>query len=733
MVMLLLVLSVFGSDYMQPGPKSKDKPFNPPTRHTLNQLTRPDTVDYVFSIPPMNLLMSYYDYMIGSYNDLPLCLEPLSAYSGYFLAFHGQRTASGQRRVFSGYIQSNGTLGHLNEITVTQNREGYPGIDIDPVSGKPIYAWHAQIDADEDLEVQMAWDIFLEGASGIMTDPVTIINNPTTVTPPGGTATTDNEFIWPTVQIGPSPTAGMRRIYVLCRNNTTHVTNPSENPKIAYADVDSSTLEIGTSTALTWNYISIPLMDSWNHDPAIWRRPFFAFTVGDDGRLYYLGYHFAVVLATDDEIFEPDLDAFVCDNYGQGTWQRITAPSRYNLYNPKTDFGSGVGYLQIPQDQVPPSPVPDDSVFCEITNSSHLNAAYDVINDKIHLPGMWATFYRGSEEGDISTYWFLVSQAMKDLVFDVNTNTFAIREIYPIAGTPTDTLKWMPWDQDGDWLPDDYYDDDPQSASYGDPVFYAAGWPFPYWDETVSEDGLYFHYTNTKITPPNAEGMMAAVWQDTYRSRLFNSYPADFPELAAFADTPEIFISCSEDFGVHWTEPISLNKVETPQLANMKPMWVYPADKMIYTGTVNGRKTGKLGLMFYDDLSWGAFYIDPPHGQNSGGYVRFMELAMTYPVANEEEIAPPAISYLRQNYPNPFNPETTISFVLPQKGFADLGIYNVKGQLVKTLVSSLLPGGEQKYVWNGTDDQGRKVASGLYFYKLTAYGHTETRKMMLLK
>ncbi len=721
---LLLLISVVYADYMLPGPLSKDKPVRETRLPRLTQPARMETLQYSFSIAPINLLMSYYDYMIGSYNDLPVCLEPNPTYGGYFLTFHGQRTATGTRRVFTSYITNAGTIGHVNEVTNVQNREGYPGIAIDNVSGKPIYAWHANTDADASLEVQLAWDVFLEGASNIMTDPITVINNPITITPPVGTATTDNEFIWPTVQIGPSPLAGMRRVYVLARNTISHVTNPSENPYIAYTDISNDILEVGNPAVLTWNYITIPEMNAWNHDTVVWRRPFFAFTVGDDGKIYYVGYHFAVNNAASTDIYEPDLDAFVCDNYGQGTWQRFTGRSRMNNYNPKDNFGNGIGILQIPEG----TPVPNDSVFCDITNSSHLNAVYDDLNNKIYLPGIWAYQYRGLENGEITTYWYPTSQSMNELVYDVATHAFSIREIYPIAGTPTDTLRWAPWDRNGDWITDEYEEDN-TSTYYGDPNFYAAGWPFPYWDETAHSDAMYFHYSNTKITEPNEHGQMAAVWQDCYRSRLYNTYPSDFPELVQFADTPEIYVSFSNNYGMNWSEPLSLNKVETTQLAGMKPMWVYPADKVIYTGPLSG----KLGILFYDDLSWGSYQQDSPIGQNNGGYVRFMELSLGLVGNPDEPVTPPAVTMLRQNYPNPFNPETTISFTLSHKGKAELGVYNVKGELVRNLSGGMLPSGEHKVTWNGTDATGNRVASGIYFYKLNVEGKVETRKMMLMK
>ncbi len=723
LALIVFVSVIFAEDYMLPGPqmnltavREKEKSIQP---------TRTDTLIVTFSVNPLNLLLSYYDYMIGGYNDLPMSVQPDPTYGGYFLTFHGKRTATGQRRAFYSYISDNGVIENMNELTNVQNWEGYPSIGVDPLSGKPIYAWHVDADTDAEYEVQLAWDAFLFGAAGLISDPVIVVNNPSTLPAPYNT--TNNEYIWPTVQIGPSPTAGMRRVYVLARNAVTHTTYPSENVKIAYADFNADMLEMGT--ALTWSYTSIPTLDAWNHDTVIHRRPNFAFTVGNDGRIYYVGYHTATVLSPEADLYEPDLDAFVCDNYGQGTWQRYTAVSRYNSWNPHDNYGSGTGIFTVGD-----VPVPDDSVFWEIYNSAHTNAVMDELHGKVHLSALWANLYRGTENGEISTYWHPTMQIVKDLVYDVNTQAFEIRELYPVAGTPTDNITWLPWDNDGDGLVDEFYTnpDDPNDPDNGYPLS-SSTYPFPYWDDAVHTDAMFFHYSNTKITPPNAQGMMAAVWQDSNRARLYNELGN--LDYAAFADVPEIYISCSPDYGMTWSEPVTLNKVETPELAGMKPMWVYPADQVKYVTTENGRKIGKLAVMFFDDISWGAYAIDGPVGQNDGGYVRFMELNIAFPpsVSNDDQANTPAVTMLKQNYPNPFNPETTISFTMPKNGTANLSIYNTKGQLVKTLVNGNLASGEHKLTWKGTDNNNNSVSSGLYFYKLNANGSLETRKMMLMK
>jgi hypothetical protein len=93
----------------------------------------------------------------------------------------------------------------------------------------------------------------------------------------------------------------------------------------------------------------------------------------------------------------------------------------------------------------------------------------------------------------------------------------------------------------------------------------------------------------------------------------------------------------------------------------------------------------------------------------------------------------PLSMILGQNVPNPFNPATAISFGLPAEGHVILSIYDIRGARVRTLVDGPLPAGYKAVAWNGADDAGNRVSSGVYFYRLNAGGETITRKMLLLK
>ncbi len=102
-------------------------------------------------------------------------------------------------------------------------------------------------------------------------------------------------------------------------------------------------------------------------------------------------------------------------------------------------------------------------------------------------------------------------------------------------------------------------------------------------------------------------------------------------------------------------------------------------------------------------------------------------------VSNEDNTIPVVLTELKGNYPNPFNPETTIRYSVSDNSPVVLEIYNVKGQLVKTLVNEVKASGNHTAVWNGKDNNGSSVSSGVYFYKMKAGKFSSTRKMILMK
>ncbi|MBN1327517.1 MAG: T9SS type A sorting domain-containing protein, partial [Candidatus Cloacimonetes bacterium] len=140
------------------------------------------------------------------------------------------------------------------------------------------------------------------------------------------------------------------------------------------------------------------------------------------------------------------------------------------------------------------------------------------------------------------------------------------------------------------------------------------------------------------------------------------------------------------------------------------------ADDYLLTASLNDYNSASIDL----SLDWDELLDD----QN---------LTLTYGVAYEDDVIG-LNTHLKANYPNPFNPETRIGFSLfGEKRPVTLAVYNLKGELVKTLINAELEAGDWEFVWNGADQLNRPVSSGLYLYRLDTGDFSSTRKMLLLK
>ena len=88
---------------------------------------------------------------------------------------------------------------------------------------------------------------------------------------------------------------------------------------------------------------------------------------------------------------------------------------------------------------------------------------------------------------------------------------------------------------------------------------------------------------------------------------------------------------------------------------------------------------------------------------------------------------------MEQNYPNPFNPQTNIRYTLPKQGWVHIEIFNSLGERIRTLVERTQARGEHSIGWDGTDEKGNSVPSGVYFCRLRMDDFVKTDKMVLLK
>jgi len=139
-----------------------------------------------------------------------------------------------------------------------------------------------------------------------------------------------------------------------------------------------------------------------------------------------------------------------------------------------------------------------------------------------------------------------------------------------------------------------------------------------------------------------------------------------------------------------------------------------------------------------DEITYTSQETDISFGRYPDGTGDFIPMTASFMAPNIEGFtnndndvinAQPKIS----NYPNPFNPTTTIKFSLAKDAYTELNIYNISGQLVKSVIAENRLVGEQEVIWNGDNDTGSKAASGIYFYQIKSGNYQASGKMVMMK
>lgn len=142
------------------------------------------------------------------------------------------------------------------------------------------------------------------------------------------------------------------------------------------------------------------------------------------------------------------------------------------------------------------------------------------------------------------------------------------------------------------------------------------------------------------------------------------------------------------------------------------------SDKFIPEGTTIGSLTGVL------DFTFSNFKLQP---RDDADFVDVVTDVEDFGSQIPDEFT------LFQNYPNPFNPETTIQYQLATAREVQLKIYNILGQAVRNLIKEQQPAGVHRMVWDGKNDNGRQMPSGVYIYQIKAGDFEQSKKMILLK
>ena len=153
--------------------------------------------------------------------------------------------------------------------------------------------------------------------------------------------------------------------------------------------------------------------------------------------------------------------------------------------------------------------------------------------------------------------------------------------------------------------------------------------------------------------------------------------------------------------------------------------------------TVDGGQNWKFQDSNTNETLWSIFFLDENTGWAAGDGGAILKTTTGGETGIEKDpivkLETPRQLELFQNYPNPFNPSTSIRFGLSEKKIVELKIIDLLGREVRTLTAESKTAGYHDIIWNGTDNQNRRVPSGVYICTLNVDGYRETRKLLLIK
>ncbi|MFA5509747.1 MAG: T9SS type A sorting domain-containing protein [Candidatus Cloacimonadaceae bacterium] len=248
----------------------------------------------------------------------------------------------------------------------------------------------------------------------------------------------------------------------------------------------------------------------------------------------------------------------------------------------------------------------------------------------------------------------------------------------------------------------------------------------PLFAPAIVDDASYFSYKNNEL-------WMTGYMRNDYYIRKYDTLGNELSNQSIQLDGLPFFFDWATSWDFLSSENEHLVLVSGTSIFHfyitpeMEPQ--VPADYMIHSGTVSNYPT----VAFRDDSVWLSFKdgADPNTNYNIG--IKMQKL-VRIPPSNPDDTLPPA-NMLRFTScsPNPFNPHVNISFNIPKPGDAKLAVYDLRGRKTRILVDNFLTAAEHQIMWDGKDDAGRDVASGVYILQLESGGKSSSRKISLLK
>jgi len=705
LVLVMFAVSMFG-ELMQPNNNKTAlvRENAKETRLVRKSVAQREVPEYEFQVDPTNLMATYYDYMPGSYNSLPVAVQP-DEFGGVYMIFHARETTTVNRREYYAYVDASGAVTNVGTISTNDIWEGYGGIDTDPGNGDPIASWHWTPTGGM-FEACASYDLFHFGTPGFWVENWTVIDNTNDWAP--------DEFIWPYVHIARSPEAGHYRVYIQGNNATSSTggqASPSENVLLAYADFEE--MDFNMQSQLDWTFTTLPVFDDWHNENPTWNRPSHGMIADPSTKkIAFMGYNQANWNDDDGNTADEEFYVYYNNDIDTEDWVYESISSRFPIFNPQNEDGSYVFMNDV--DNIP------WDLYLSPTNSGHLSTVYSDDCSKLTMSINMCVVTGNDSAGDSFYYPWLHAPYVVQYDFDTGEFTIITQDSFVDEDAVNQDYVhgandlFVPWDTDNDGLIDAFSED-------GNVLMY-NGWPIYFYDTDTA-----FHENYMHITTNEENDWMVNVWSDGLKNKYYNEDGDE--DYVEWANIAEIYITASNDGGASWSEPIIMNaKVGddnyAPELQGIMPCYIYPGNEIQDLGD----NWGLVHLMFLDDNGFGSY--TQGFGENNGGTMMYSAVKINFGFGGSDADEPVVVvpnAQLGQNYPNPFNGNTTINFSLDEGISAGtIEIFNIKGQLVKEFS---INDDNSEVIWDASNQ-----ASGIYFYKMKSGGrYTSTKKMILLK
>lgn len=201
-----------------------------------------------------------------------------------------------------------------------------------------------------------------------------------------------------------------------------------------------------------------------------------------------------------------------------------------------------------------------------------------------------------------------------------------------------------------------------------------------------------------------------------------------------FSPLLDVSIDLDGKFIIVWEEKVSQQQQIFAQRFSNEGEPISRNFRLVVNVMAN-REQAFPSVSLHNDRIYTVWHSEPLPGQQGKEFVwgNIQDFNNPVSVRNPDSHPNPSDFQLYQNYPNPFNPVTQFSYTLNKTGFVQLVIYNILGKKIRTLVLKTQCPGEYEIQWDGGDDQGGIVASGVYYYQLAFDGHKQTKKMLLIR